>query len=476
MDLKLTTFGKPKEDTVEIRLENVKKIHLIGAGGAGMSGLACLLQDKGFLVQGSDIVWSHKAKELQKRGIKIYIGHKKSNIDSKVDLVCYSSAVSAGNSELKEAQKKKIKIIKRGELLACLCCGLKTIAVSGSHGKTTVVTLLNYLFKKAGYNPTVFIGGLPVDGSLPAVWGRDFSIIETDESDGTFLELKPYLSIITNIDQEHLDYYQNFSNLKNSFLAFAKNTQDKVFGCGDNIAVRNILSKTSGFSFGLGSANCFRAENLSLSQDSTCFDLYKNQKFLFSLKTSLFGAHNCLNILAALSVFDHLEIDLKKVAGYLSGFKGVKRRFQTVGKFFGVTFIDDYAHHPTAIKATLDAARSLSGGRLFVILQPHRPSRVKDLFGEFSKCLKEADLAVVTDIYKASERNLKGINSLRLVEEAKKKGLQQVFYLKKEELVSKIPFLIKENDLVICLGAGDISKELEKIIYAFKKNRGKNQR
>ncbi len=449
---------------------NLKKVHLIGIGGAGMSGLACILQDRGFLVQGSDIADSPKIEMLRKRGIKTYIGHRESNLSDDVSLVCYSSAVGPDNSELSGAAKKGVEIIKRGKLLASLCQGTKIIAVAGSHGKTTVVSLLSYLFRKAGLSPTVFIGGLPVDGSLSAAWGQGFSIIETDESDGTFLDYQPYLSVITNIDKEHLNYYKNLANLRKSFLSFAQSTEAKVFGCADDLKVKQIIDKVGGFSFGLNSGSGLRAKNIKLSGNFSYFDLFKNRKFCFPVKVPLAGIHNCLNVLAALSVIDYLEIGLEEAKKNLVGFKGTKRRFQLKADCFGVTFIDDYAHHPTEIKAALEAATSL-GKRLLVVLQPHRPSRVEALFKEFSGCLERADLAVVTDIYSASESCQGSLSGLELAKAMRGKYLQRALYIKKEELALKIPGMIREGDVVIGLGAGDINKEMSKIVYAFKKNR-----
>ncbi len=456
-------------------LPKVKKIHLIGIGGAGMSGLACLLQDRGFIVQGSDILKTSKIKKLEKRNIKVFIGHAKENIGQKTNLICYSSAISLDNDELATARDKGIEVVKRGTLLSYLCKDTKIIAVAGSHGKTTVVSLLSYLFKKIGYNPTVFIGGVPIDGSLPASWGEGFSIIEIDESDGTFLDYQPYLSVITNIDKEHINYYGDFENIKKSFLKFAKNTKKKVFGCTDQPAVKSLIKKVKGISFGINSSCCLRAVNIRSKQGFSCFDLYKNQKSLFEVKSSLLGKHNCKNILAVLSIFDYLDIDLKKIKRYLINFKGTKRRFQIKEKIDDVTFIDDYAHHPTEIKATLEAAKSFSTQRLFVILQPHRPSRVKSLFKEFSRCLKLADLAVVTDIYQASEYFNPQVNSQKLVKAMNAAGLNQVSYLGVDQLTPAVLRMIKKGDLVIGLGAGDIDKKLDIIIDEFKKNKNKKK-
>jgi UDP-N-acetylmuramate--alanine ligase len=460
---------------MENLLSKVKKIHLIGIGGVGMSGLALLLQDKGFLVQGSDICKTAKTKMLAKRGIKVFFGHKRTNIDPKVDLICYSSAIGLDNSELKEAKSKKIGVIKRGKLLAFLCKDTKIIAVAGSHGKTTIVSLLSYLFKKIGYTPTVFVGGLPVDGSFSASWGKGYSIVETDESDGTFLDYEPYFSIITNIDKEHLDHYGNFTNLKQSFLSFAKKTKKKVFGFGGQKEVKEIIDKVKGVSFGVGFDCHLSVKNMYSDKRFSYFDLYKKNDLLLSIKSPLLGRHNSYNVVAVLAIFDYLGLDLEKIKNYLVDFKGTERRFQIKTNAYGVTFIDDYAHHPTEIKATLEAAKSLSAKRIVAILQPHRPSRVKSLFKEFSLCLRQADLVVVTDTYQASEPHLEGVDSLKLVKAIKSHGHKDITYINKNKLELRVPEMIKKGDLVVCLGAGDINKELEKIIYEFKKNQIKKK-
>lgn len=453
------------------KLKKGDKVHLIGIGGTGMSGLACLLQDKGFIVQGSDICQNSRIKNLRKRKIKVFLNQTQNNITSDLNLVCYSSAVSPVNPELKAAASKKIKIVKRGKLLAQLCRNTKVIAVAGSHGKTTVVSLLNYILKKMGYKPTVFIGGLPVDGSLPAAWGSQYSIIETDESDGTFLQYRPYLSVITNIDHEHMNFYKKFTNLKKSFLDFAKKTEKKVIGCYDCRQVKAILKQTKGVSYGLGPGAEFRAENIRLSSGFMLFDFYLRGEFLFSLKSSLAGRHNCLNILACLAVIDSLAIDLRQLKQYLPHFEGIKRRFQLVAETGQVKFIDDYGHHPSEIEATLEGACLFRPKRIFAILQPHRPSRVNHLFDRFCGCLKKADLAVVTDIYLASEKESKVITAQQLVKGMISKGCKQVFYLPKAELAAKIPAMIKKGDMVIAFGAGDINQKLGKIIYEFKRSK-----
>lgn len=452
-------------------LSRVKNIYLVGIGGVGMSGLALLLKERGFNISGSDSQESVYTKILKEKGIKVSIGHKREHITSDIHILAYSSAVKDDNVEILEAKKKTIPILKRGELLAELSRNKKTIAIAGSHGKTTTTSLLSYLLTSLGYKPAVFLGGLPLNYSLGAWWGEDYFVIETDESDGSFLYYNPWTSIITNIDYEHLDYHKTIEKLRLSFLKFASQTKDKVFGWGDQPFVSEIINKVGGISFGWGEENLVRAVNLKFKENFSYFDLLLEGKFITSVKTPLLGEHNCLNTLAAFAFFSYLGEDLEKVTQLLENFKGTKRRFQIKEKVCGVTFIDDYAHHPTEIKAVLDAAYLLKPKRIFVIFQPHRFSRVKLLFGEFLKCFSQAHKIVVTDIYSAHEKDIEGISSLKLSQEMNKINPKKAEYIPAEQLSERIPSYLKEGDLVLALGAGNINILMEKVIDEFKKNR-----
>jgi len=452
-------------------LSKIKNIYLIGIGGVGMSGLALILKDQGFLVKGSDQQDSSALKMLREDGIKAYLGHKKEQIDSSIDLVAYSSAISSDNLELIKAKEMNIPTIKRGELLGLVSKGQKTIAVAGSHGKTTTTSLLSYLLLSLNYSPAVFLGGTPLNYFRGAQWGKDYFVIETDESDGSFLHYTPWVSIITNIDKEHLEYYGNLKNLKDCFLKFARQTKGKVFGFGDQPYILKMLKEVSGVSFGWNDDNTIQGRNFNFDGEFSCFDLFIKGKKQILVKSPLLGKHNCLNVLAALSFFHYLGEDLNKVADKLVSFKGTKRRFQIKDRVSGVTFVDDYAHHPTEIKEVLSAARLTKPKRIFVVFQPHRFSRINLLQDDFYECFDLADEVVVTDIYSAFEDKIEGVSSDKLTRGISQNFSGKAHYIQSEALSKEIPILINEGDLVIGLGAGNINILMDKVVDEFKKNR-----
>jgi UDP-N-acetylmuramate--alanine ligase len=451
----------------------IKNIYLIGIGGVGMSGLALLLRDKGFIVKGSDIKENANVKMLRNKGIEVFIGHRRENISSDIQLLGYSSAIDKDNPEIREAEKRGIPILKRSQILKFISIGKKTIAVAGSHGKTTVTSLLSYLLTSLGYHPTVFVGGLPLNYSSGAWWGGDYFVIETDESDGSFLEFDPWVSIITNIDYEHLDYYHNIENLQRSMLRFASQTTEKVLGCGDDAYVRKIISDTDGLSYGFGKENKLKGKNLFFDGKFSYFDVFIEDDFFLNVKIPLLGEHNVLNTLGVLSFFFYIGENLEKVAQLLKDFKGVKRRFQIKEKIEEVTFVDDYAHHPTEIEMVLKAAKQLNPKRLFVIFEPHRFSRIKLLYEKFSNSFSHADVLVVTDIYSAHEENIGGIDGKFIFEKIKNKFPKFSMYIPRERVAKIVPYYIKKGDLVIGLGAGEINILMEEIIDEFRKNRVK---
>ncbi len=451
-------------------LSGVKTLYLIGIGGIGMSGLALLLKDKGFSVNGSDLRESHVTQMLRKEGIVVRIGHEAKNITPDIDIVCYSSAINEDNPELKQAKMMDINVIKRGALLARLCRNAKTIAVAGSHGKTTTTSLLGYLLMSLGYKPTVFVGGLPLNYSRGAWWGDDYFLIETDESDASFLCYEPWVSLITNIDYEHLDHYKTMENLRESFARFAYQTKNKVFGWGDDAIVSDIIKETKGISFGWGRSNQVRGVCFRFEGSYSCFDLYIKGNFITRIESPLVGEYNCLNVLAAFAFCDFLGEDWRLVKAALKDFKGTKRRFQIQACVAGVTFVDDYAHHPTEIEAVIGAARLLKHKRIIVVLQPHRFSRVNMLKNKFSRCLWGCYEVIVTDIYSAHEDNPSAINSLDLYDEISKNFSGKARYIPKNKLVETIPSSFRDGDLVLALGAGDINTVMQNVIYEFKKD------
>lgn len=457
---------------METILSKIKRIHLVGIGGVGMSALASLLKEKGFILSGSDIKESEYLKKLKKEGIKIFLGHRKENIE-KAELVCISSAIKANNVEVKEAKKRGIPILRRAELLSLLALNKKVIAIGGAHGKTTTTALLAYLLESLGYKPSVFVGGELLNYARSAWWGSDFFVMETDESDGSFLKLNPSVAIITNIDKEHLDFYKEEKILVEKFFEFASSAKEITIGWGDSPQLRKILKNVDSLSYGFSPGNDIWAKNIVLTSKMSIFDLEVKGKEFKKVRTSLLGEHNLLNTLACLTFFYYLGEDLNKVIGKLENFKSTKRRFQIKKVVKDIIFVDDYAHHPTEIEVTLKTAKLFNPKRLVVIFEPHRFSRIKLLQEKFLNCFSLADVLIVTDIYSASEEKPESFDEYTFFNNLKISFNKEFFYFPKDKLVEEIVPLLREKDLVIGLGAGDISLLLDEIIKKFERSRGK---
>jgi UDP-N-acetylmuramate--alanine ligase len=456
-------------------LQGVKTIHFVGIGGIGVSGLALLLKEQGFIVRGSDSKESPATQLLRDNGIEVFIGHADSYVKADTDLLAYSSAIRQDNPEMQTALARGIKTVKRGQLLGEVCEDKKTIAIAGSHGKTTTTSMTAFLLDTLGLNPTFFVGGIPLNyaHARNAVTGSDYFAIETDESDGSFLYYKPWVSIITNVDKEHMDHYADLSELHLSFMQFAMQTKEKVIGCGDDPCVRNILDKVSGISYGFGEHNRMRAMNSYFDGKFNHFDYYDDSQKIVSVKVPLLGVHNILNSLAVLSFIKYAGFDVERAAKALADFRGTKRRFQVKCQVGGVMFVDDYGHHPTEIAAVLKAARQLNPKRVVALFQPHRYSRVKSLQEEFSRCFTSADEVIITDIYAASESPIIGVNSESLCKSIQTFVHGAVRYVPKDDLISQVPGYLREGDICIALGAGDINVIAEEIANEFKKRSGK---
>ena len=452
---------------MDSRLDSIKKIHLIGIGGVGMTGLAFLLRDKGFIVSGSDIKEGYNTRLLKENSFEVSIGHRENNI-SGADLVCYSSAIKSDNIELRKAKADNVKILKRAELLALLSEGARNIVVSGSHGKTTTSALAAFVLTELNYNPNVFIGALALNFDKYSWPGKDLFVFEADESDGSFLYYKPWIAIITNIDREHLDFYGDFNNLCSSFRSLADKASSVTLGCGDDRSIKDILKGKNSISYGLNESNYIKAHNLRFYDEYTVFDLFIGNEKFQDVKISLLGAHNVLNALAVVSLCVYLKEKPDKFLPLLCKFKGTRRRFQRKGKINGITFVDDYAHHPREIAATLNAAGQLSFRRMVVVFQPHRYSRVKLLYKEFARCFNQCNSLVVTDIYPAGEVPIEGIDGNFVYREIRNNFTGDIKYVPKERLIYDVPDLLREGDLVMGLGAGDINVIMQNIMANIK--------
>jgi UDP-N-acetylmuramate--alanine ligase len=443
--------------------------HLIGIGGIGMSGIAQLLLRSGQKVSGSDLKESRIIQELKNLGAEVFIGHNQENI-KQADWIIYSSAIKEDNPEIVKARILGIPLIKRAEAIVRLMKDKTVITVSGSHGKTTTTSLVSYLLMEAGLLPTVAIGGILRNLDTNACLGNGkFFVAEADESDGTFLYYRPQYSIITNIDHEHLDYYKDFEKEVAAFREFLNRTKDGgcVFGCDDDAVLKNILKdyKNRYVLFGLTENADIYPKNIELKGLSSEFDCFYKNKFIGRFVLSLGGRHNISNALSVIALGIDLGIDLKFIKKTLSNYKGAKRRLEIKLNENNLMVIDDYAHHPTEIRATLLAVKNLKYNRIIAVFQPHRYTRTKLLLNEFGKSFELADYVIVTDIYAAGEVAIEGVNAAAVCGQIKKYAPDKlVEFLPKEKIIAHILDIIKPRDLVITLGAGDIAKINDELV------------
>ena len=454
--------------------KEAQHIHFIGIGGIGMSGIASIMLKKGYIVSGSDLKDSNIINQLRRAGAKIYINHNTQNLKEEVGVVVYSSAIKEDNPELKEAKRRHLTLMRRAESLARLMDEKTVITVAGAHGKTTTTSLASYLFLRANLNPTVAVGGILRNVENNAMLGSGrFFVAEADESDGSFLYYKPDYSIITNIDYEHMDYYKDWPNLINTYKKFINNTKDTgiVFCCGDDINLKEILKdyKNKFLLFGLTKDSDIHSKDVRMKDWLTEFEcIYKN-KPLGKFSLSLMGMHNVSNALSVIGLGMELGLDPKVIKEALATFKGSERRLQVKMEQDGILIVDDYAHHPTEIRAVLNAVRNLNSRRIVAIFQPHRYSRTKLLLDEFATCFDLSDYNIITDIYPASEEPIEGISGRSIYEKVKQSGHKETHYLAKEEIVEHVYKILKPQDLVITLGAGDIYKVSNDLVARIKK-------
>ncbi len=436
--------------------------HFIGIGGMGMGTLASIMLAKGARVSGSDVKESRLTRQLREEGATISIGHQPDNVESP-DFVIYSSAVTRNNPEMQAAEKKKIHIQKRAQLLAELVnceCG---ITVAGAHGKTTTTSMISHCLIKAGLNPTTAIGGIINGGTYNATLGAGkYFVAEVDESDGSFLFFRPFYSVVTNIDFEHLDYYHNWENILAAYRQFIRQTQPSgcVIAFGDDERLQAILAKEKirTLTFGLGKHNRVSAQSINLDGFESTFDCSVEGKIIGRFRLKVPGQHNVLNALACITVGLELLIDPAVLVEALNEFQGVERRFQTKANINDILVIEDYGHHPTEIVSTLKTAKTFRKKRVITVFQPHRYSRTKYLMDEFVSSLALSDYLILTDIYAASEKPLVGVNSQILNDKIKEKVRTPVYYLKKEAILKHLKKIVGPGDLIVFLGAGDINR------------------
>ena len=454
---------------MKIKLAKSELIHFIGIGGIGMSGLAIIMKELGFKVQGSDISNNKNIERLKQKKIKIYIGHGKQNIKKSTILV-FSSAIKKNNPEIIFAKKRKIPIYKRGEMLANVVSLMKNVVVAGSHGKTTTTSLISNVFTHAKIDPTVINGGVLNSFSGSAKLGKsDWCILESDESDGSFIKIPSTYSIVTNIDKEHLDYYKSLDILKKNFVNFIEKTPTfgKSFICLDDKNNRNVIKKIKNLNYntyGTNKLSNFKILNILQKENYSKFDLKislpgTKENFIKNIKIPLIGLHNIRNSTAAAAVAFSVGIPIKIIKKGLEKFSGVQRRFTKVFSYRNVSFFDDYAHHPTEIIEVLDGVRKVYKNKEIVcIFQPHRISRLKNLHDEFSKSFKKADTVILCPIFKAGENIKLGFSYNNFAKKIIKNSKVKLILIKnKLDLVKYVQQNIYGNKIAIGMGAGSIS-------------------
>jgi UDP-N-acetylmuramate--alanine ligase len=435
------------------------KYHLVGIGGIGMSGLAHILLEQKAAVSGSDAAMNDRIEQLQKKGARITLGHEASNVPVDAALV-YSTDIPEHNCELEFARKLKMPILHRSDLLKVLMKGYYPLLVAGTHGKTTTASLLTSVLLKMGCDPSYAIGGELAASGLNASCGiGNYFVAEADESDGTFLKYDPYGAIITNVDNDHMNHYHTQDNLCDAFQTFGKKAAVKelLFYCMDDPFLQKM--SLEGTSYGFSPESLCRGSRFFQKERSFCFDAELEGKKYPSIEISLLGYHNALNALAVFGLSLKIGIPEMIIRAALKGFKGVKRRTERIGEIKNILVLDDYGHHPTEIYATLKGVKnSLPNKRLVVLFQPHRFTRTRDCLKQFGSCFTYADEVLVTDIYSANEPELPGIDALSLAGQVRSQSTVSIQYVPKVALVPTVLQLVRENDVVITLGAGDIYK------------------
>jgi UDP-N-acetylmuramate--alanine ligase len=444
-------------------------LHFVGIGGIGMSGIAEILKNLGYRVQGSDLAESANIGRLVDLGIPVAIGHDAANLGS-AEVVVVSSAVKPDNPEVAAARARRLPVVRRAEMLAELMRLKWSLAIGGTHGKTTTTSMIGALLEAAGLDPTVINGGIiNAYGTNTRLGAGDWMVVEADESDGTFTRLPATVAIVTNIDPEHLDFYGSFDRLRRAFAAFVGNIPFYGFAamCIDHPVVQGMIPRLSDrrvLTYGLSPQADIRAVDLRLGRDGARYDivvsdtLSERGRTIADLYLPMFGRHNVQNSLAAAAVGEGLGLGDDALRAALGNFKGVKRRFTKTGEWNGITVIDDYGHHPVEIAAVLKAARAIVAGRVIAVVQPHRYTRLRDLFDGFCTCCNDADTVLVADVYAAGEAAIDGVTRDALVAGMIERGHRHVRPVAAlDELAALIGDMAQPGDMVVCLGAGSIT-------------------
>ena len=448
---------------------DIGKIHFVGIGGIGMSGIAEVMHNLGYDVQGSDIAEGPTVERLRQRGIEVKIGHSESNVDG-VAVVVTSTAVKRDNPEVAAALEARIPVVRRAEMLAELMRLRKTVAVAGTHGKTTTTSMIACLLDAGGVDPTVINGGIINRyGSNARLGDSEWMVVEADESDGSFLRLDGTIAVLTNIDPEHLDHYGDFDGVKKAFVEFIENVP--FYGaavlCADHDEVQNVIAKVRDrriITYGFSTQADVRGDNLEAIPGGNRFDAIVRERDgeerrLSGIELPMPGKHNALNALAAVAVAVEMGCDDETICNGFANFTGVKRRFTRVGEVAGVPVIDDYGHHPVEIRAVLSAAREGVDGKVHAVVQPHRYTRLNELMDEFQVAFNDADAVYVLPVYAAGEEPIEGVDSEALAKGIKASGHRDARAIADPEaLADALAVNIEDGDMIVCLGAGDITR------------------
>jgi len=456
---------------------SIKKIHFVGIGGIGMSGIAEILLDQGFAVSGSDKVLSEVTERLESLGAEIFEGHRASNIGSHVDALVYSSAVAPDNPELVEAERRKIPLIRRAEMLAEVMRLKYGIGIAGTHGKTTTTSMVSLVLMEGGLDPTVIVGGkLSGLGGTNARLGHgEFIVVEADEFDRSFLSITPTIAVMTTLETDHLDCYRDLEDIKGAFILFANKVPFYGFVVLslDEPALLDImpqLRRKRIITYGLNPQADVQAVDIHHKENTSTFSVLDRGKDLGRVTIQVPGKHNVQNSLAAIATGLQLGVPFEHVKKGIEQFTGVYRRWEKKGEVDGITVYDDYAHHPTECRATLSGAKSGWRRRVVCVFQPHLYSRTRDFYEDFGKSFLQSDVLVVTDVYPAREEPIQGVTGELIVHAAKRFGHKEVHYVPdKKQVPSELNKIVKSGDLVITMGAGDIWKFGEEFLKQYKK-------
>jgi len=453
------------------------RVHFVGIGGIGMSGIAEVLLNLGFPVSGSDLAASDTTERLTRLGATIALGHHADRVVPDVEVVVISSAVKFSNPEVVRARELNIPVIARAEMLAELMRMKTGIAVAGTHGKTTTTSLLSHVLAEAELDPTMVIGGKVKGlGSNARLGQGTLLVAEADESDGSFLVLTPTIAVVTNIDPEHLDHYGSVERVHEAYLQFINRVP--FYGlavlCLDSVAVRGLLPSVRKRyrTYGLAGDADLQAVHVQVTAEGTRFDVLERGRWIGEIRFRMLGRHNAQNALAVVAAATELGVPFAAIAHGLASFDGIHRRFEVKGEVGGVTVVDDYGHHPEEVKATLRAAREGFGRRLVAVFQPHRYSRTRDLFESFLGAFDDADLLVLTEIYAAGEDRIEGITGEALYEALKRRGHADVrFVSDRRAIVTELLPHLRGGDMVVTLGAGDVHRVGDEVLQALTRER-----